>query len=287
MKSIPYVVLTLVLLAAPLPAAEQPGIPVDLQPSPIPSVPLMKRVPDFTEWAVNIMGRAAVKKQTKATDSPMAEQESSRLKRIEVTKTGPVIHEELTTIGGGKTDKWFFQGSIQVTNHGDRLSLLSGGARDFSDPVRSDYGARDFEGFDWISPQNYRGIGSLQGRACMVFIDSKSDGDLFVTPMVEEMMRRQNPKDMMHGSPGKGRGSGQGSDANGAKPTPKLKPGTVIACIDLETRLPLSLVTDSETRIISYINLPKVIQTVPENISQTLRQEENRTARLSRVRPNS
>ena len=206
------------------------------------SGPLLNRVPDYTKWVITIKIQ-----KTKSQDLPagpadlIAAQEALRIRSIVVTKTGPVIREEIFMGEGRKWEKWVFNGTIGVINYGTRLVVTNEQFSNSEDRFHSDFGKSDFDGLNWIGVDNYKGVKKMEGMDCLVFEKTLSDERF-----------REAPQSINPAAPGK---------------PPGEQPGKTIAFISIQSRLPAYLLKDGELRTYTFIALPKVIQPVPAPIA--------------------
>ena len=191
-----------------------------------------------------------------------------RVKKITATRSGPVVYEEIIDEAGNKMEKWYTNNE-QYTRKSGSAEYFSARSNDFSNVNYAYHSPTGFPGFDWISKKNFAGIEKVAGRECMVYRDRKDlqavlDPDLF---SFLETMRRDQPK---------------------SEGEPTVSPGgvtAVVASIDQETRLPVSLQLGDETRTFTFLEPPRVQADLPEELKKQLEQRQKAWNQLIRAAP--
>jgi hypothetical protein len=126
------------------------------QPSPtpeLPSLPLLKPVPDRTKWTVTVKGKPAGKGNV-ANDG-----QSGTIHTIIGAKTDNILHVISIAGNGNKSDTWS-DGKVQVIiNPAWKKPLISSGS------------PQEFPKPDWISLKNYTDTLKKDGRDYLVFRD--------------------------------------------------------------------------------------------------------------------
>jgi hypothetical protein len=145
-------------------------------PVPPPGPLIQKRAPDFAKWTVtvsldeNAQGQSGTASPSGGSSPNNAPSKKITTKKV-ITKTRDVIHVEFTDEDGRVWNLWD-QGSLHAFIWPD------GKTANFAAPSLSsentnflylDFSNSDFDGFDWISASNYKGIKEVAGKSCLVF----------------------------------------------------------------------------------------------------------------------
>lgn len=198
---------------------------------PPPKAPVLKRQPDFSSWTVTYRYRENAKSDAAPTPTPKPNPYvfSDRKLSFTVIRTGKVLSEVTEWTSGSKTELWIWNNLRAGVIPGTKKLALIPFA---SDSESFDYRRMDFEGLDWISPENYRGLAKWKGQPVYFF---------------EE---------------------GSAAPAPAGKPIeiPSGKWGsTRWAVVSPETRLPLLSYDGMAEREYHYNAAPTQIQTPPQN----------------------
>lgn len=237
--------------------AQNPAAPAGT-PSPLPPGPLIKPVPSGIRWTITRKGGAKGASQEGGKAEPGASPESGETKGQEKEKEGAnrfdiqIIGEKVgdvshtvTTYGGGNR--------AEVWKKGGQQSTLSTG---WTQPVISAAGADEAEDLDWISAANFVNVRDVLGRKCMVFQDK-------ILPQGAAALLRYNRSIHHELSPGMKehlkRANIAVEEASGSS-QPELSADTLkenaVACIDLESRLPMALQVGKVVTTYKYEALP-------------------------------
>jgi len=132
---------------------------------PLPAGPLIKRAPEFSQWAATTIAQAA----SKGEEAPGGGAAKPKvLQRVQVTKTGPIRWLVTIEPTGNRLEAWC-KGSLQIFMRPEWKEPMLSDASDRDNPMRLDFSKTDFPGFEWISASNYKGIRKVDGRERIVF----------------------------------------------------------------------------------------------------------------------
>jgi hypothetical protein len=141
---------------------------------PPPPSPVLARLPEFASWTVTY--RYADEGKSKASPTPTPKPNpyvfSDRKRNLSVIKTGPVWSEQTEWTSGNRTELWIYNnlraGIVPGTKKLALIPFTAGSDESF------DYRRMDFEGLDWIKPDNYRGPAKWQGQLVYFFEEGSS-----------------------------------------------------------------------------------------------------------------
>jgi hypothetical protein len=242
-------------MAAPL-CAQDSKIP------PLPAGPLLKRAPDYSTWTVTCQGHpleASAPLKTGTTGEGSHKDKEPVTMFSTVIKTGSTILEQNVDAGGQRHQIWHASGIRVIPVPGSSNPMVCpdyGGG----DIVSINFASSDFSGFDWLSQSTYTGIVKYQGNDCIVFNGTVSP--LSVREQMEE------------------RGFIEQSRALGQSVPDALKVPAV-ACIDLQTRLPLYAQFGHEKRVYQYGAPPTAPLALPTELAGPVKAYVQKIARLS------
>lgn len=211
---------------------------------------IQKRAPDFATWKISSVS-SVTKGTTGKSKSKAARAETknpSAGRSVTITKTNPIIHASQTDAQGQKWNIWWDGTALVVVsaNGGDAAFVAPPGDRDSYNPLYFSFSESDFPDFGWVSKQTYTGTKMVDGRKCLVF-DRKP-------PVVESTE----------------------SDAAAQSFVP------IEACIDAETRLPVSVSSSGLTKVYSFEAAPTAMQVLPESVRTLLESRSNADKQLER-----
>ena len=229
---------------------------------PLPPDLLLSSAPASSQWVV------AFTYPDKNAPAASSEGGFGRVKKITATRSGPVVYEEIIDEAGNKMEKWYTNNE-QYTRKMGSVEYFSARSNDFSNVNYAYHSPTGFQGFDWISKKNFAGIEKVDGRECMVYRDRKDLQAVLAPDLFTflEAMRREQPKS-----------AGEPTGTPGAVTA-------VVACIDQETRLPVSLQLGEETRTFTFLDPPRVPVALPEELKQQLEQRQKAWNQLIRAAP--
>lgn len=230
------------------------------RPTPPPG-PLLNRAPNFSSWMV-VIKRPKPDDVTKGSGRtggappPTAGGETKPTVEIRVTltKTGPIRKEEEADGNGHTMVKWY-TGAMQITmKSGWTTPVLSSAATNPFDSLLTDYSKTDFPGFEWISEQNFVGIKNVAGHNCLIFKDKAS------LVSADELRIRKEIALLSAG----------GNASTTLKIDPEQFQKEAVACIDVETRLPVALQRVDETRLYQFQTPPQEMLALPKELQAPL-----------------
>lgn len=249
MKTLRLIWLPLLVCGSSLWAQKANPTPADLPPGP----PIEKRAPDPSQWLITttLSGTAALNDQANAEKSAKAT-EGPSMTKIMVTKTGNIYRVEHLDEA---RQLWtiFASGATQIMVWPDRHSaaeLAVSNNPDAPNPFMTDFSVTDFPGFKWVGWDKYSEMKSYKGIKCIVFRGEQSLVD--------------------SGYPSAGR-----------------QHRTVMAYVNVETRLPVVLVDADEANVFEWKPAPKGMLTLPPSAMAVLqeRQKAEQQMALHAARP--
>ena len=139
--------------------------------APLPSGPLLKRMPEYSTWRVTCEGLPVAGDAPRAKESTADGQGKAKdalVIQSSVVKTGSTIFEEEVDAHGQHMQVWHVSGLRITMDPGARTPTVCpdyGGGDIYS----VNFTAADFAGLDWVSAETYSGVTKYQGRDCMIF----------------------------------------------------------------------------------------------------------------------
>jgi hypothetical protein len=221
----------------------------------LPPGPLIqKRAPEFARWT--IFSKTAAKtsdSKDKPSTSEKTDASPNGSPKFSITKTGKIIRVIFFEDEKLPWNIWCKDGTvIAVWPDGKNLGFASRPTRpDAFNPLYLDFANSDFQGFEWLSAKNYTGIREVFGRKCLVFKDRI----------------KQTPEGM------------RSDDPDAASMTYESSP---VASVDLETRLPVSLVNETGAVIYQFHDAPTEMQTLPANVQGLIDQQKQAVQSVAR-----
>ena len=238
---------------------------------PVPKGPLLKSAPPFSQWTI-VYSYADEKSRHDQTQEPRESRstESSRIKKIIAVRNGSLTYEQIFDSAGQKTEKWYSKDQ-QYTRHHGATDFYSAGNKDFNNIDYEYRSQTGFQGFDWISMDNFVGVQKVFARECLVFRDRKDQLSIL------------DPNAAVYQNELRAEFKGGGSSAD-VKEIAEDKVGT-IACIDLETRLPVALQIAGQTRRFSFQEPPATPITLPLELMTQIEEHQKRWSELTKAAP--
>jgi hypothetical protein len=224
---------------------------------PLPTGPLLKRMPDYSVWSVVIQGTPIGSGSGMGAASGEA---PPRLAQAKVIKTGSIIQELNTNKNGQIEEIWHLDGVRIMKLPDAKIPLVSPDSAGGGDIYSVNFSVSDFAGLDWISPNTYVGIEKYKGRDCIIFRDT-------VSPLTSEVMQQQS--------------SAISSARADGREVPNEIKVPAVAYIDLETRLPIYAEFGQEKRSYGYGDPPKAKLSLPMDLSGALKEYILKIKRLS------
>lgn len=221
----------------------------------LPTGPLLRTVDNFSRWEVSFAYSDDQQKKGDTIDAKATSlSENARPRKITTTKTGPIIHEETTDVIDRQTDTWF-NGNTQYAKAGSSRIWLQASPGLMGDTAYHPLPANGFRNLDWITPDNYVGlVPAAGGRQYLVF----TQGGLQKLDLTDAAERNDR----------------------------MTKAGT-IAYVDADSRLPILVRINGETRAYRFDAAPAQVQTLPVDLADQIKKGEEARARLlqSAARP--
>jgi len=149
-------------------------------PAPMPSGPLLRlRAPDLARWIV--------------TFNPGGGGKAGFSRKVAVTKTGQIRHEQTLEANGQRREKWCV-GDLDYSKPAGSKRYLAYTGRSFTGGViderlYTDYSKTDFPGMEWVSAKNYATVRPVMNRDCIVFERKAAGGEAAATACVDLQTR--------------------------------------------------------------------------------------------------
>lgn len=256
------VALTLLFAAVSSLAQDAPRRDAPASPSPRPAPPvgpLLKPAPDFSAWEIAFIypEDSSGKATTTAGSTPAVNrtENARRLRQVNTTKTGKIIHEVSMYASGKQVDTWH-DGKIQyqkqagagfwVARNG---TVLDGTSTDNSYVAFPNSGFRDL---DWVTDKTYVATVPYGDRACLVFVQTGANK----------------------------------IDTNDPARLKQILDGQeVVAYVDAETRLPISHRIGKILRVYKFTAPPSEMQTFPPDLAGEIKRGEDARTRVNTMAP--
>jgi len=224
-------------------------------PTPRPTPPagpyIQKRAPEFSSWVVSTQD-PGVGGSTGTNKSPSASGSSgdslARRTGFSVTKTGKIYHISLVDRQGQNWNLWS-DGKLVAhvpPNGGDAMFITPPDRPYITNPLYLTFPNSDFEGFDWISAANFQEVRDVMGQQCLVFSGT-------VKVVSTEADR-----------------TGEWFDSR-------------VACVNAETRLPVSLSDANGVKIFKFLAPPMAMQTLPEGMLKMINKKLHAEEQLAKL----
>ena len=224
----------------------------------VPDGPLLRPAPSFAQWEITFQysDDQRKKEQAGAPGAKAASTFDPRPRKVVTTKTGAIIHEEVTCVDGKAKHVWFNAGT-QYVKHGGQSVWLEADPRKSTSGVSGDPDAdpmppSGFRKLEWVTSNNYAGTIPYAGGNCFVFVpggESKVD---------------------LHDS---------------AKQAQLLSSQGTVAYIDAESRMPVAVRSEGETRSFHFNPTPSAMQALPADLANQIKKGEEGRARLDQRAP--
>lgn len=149
-----------------LAASAQSSLGQDIPP---PKFPVLARLPESAAWTMSYRYPTDAKSDASPTPTPKPNPYvfSDRKRTVTVSKAGQVWNEQIEWTSGNHTELWIYNnmraGIIPGTKKLALIPFSAESAESF------DYRRMDFEGLDWIKPENYKGLAKWQGKPVYFF----------------------------------------------------------------------------------------------------------------------
>ncbi|HEY0258093.1 MAG TPA: hypothetical protein VGC39_11665 [Candidatus Methylacidiphilales bacterium] len=213
----------------------------------VPSEPLVHPAPAFSQWTITFSypdDAKAISGSDPSAAAKLVPQNTNaalRPRTIITTKTGEIIHEETLTVGGNKTEDWQVHGNYYIKYPGKDFwsAYETSGTSAGGTSVVMGLPVSGFRGLDWITKETYAGEIKAGMGGTLVFV------------------------------PG-GRNTVNAGDPSKQK---ELESLAKIALVDAETRLPVMVRAEGETRVFKFTESPPAsVQTLPEDLASEIKE---------------
>jgi hypothetical protein len=253
--------LSILIFGCAVPLLGQQSAPAPSK-APLPPGPLLKRTPDYSTWSITFQGTplAGGAPSTNGTSGGrQGQQKGAPVAQLTVVKTGSRILEYYVDASGQRHEIWHIAGiRIMMNLVGDAKPLVCpdyGGG----DIESIDFTVSDFAGLDWVSAKTYSGMAKYQGTDCIVFKSNISPLEGWQQKLEAAAIEQARVL---------------GQHANAIKIP-------AVACIDLDTRLPLVAQFGGEKRIYQYGPPPRALLQLPPQLAGPAEEYEHRIEALS------
>lgn len=220
-----------------------------------PPGPLIEsRAPEYSRWT--IYGKTMSKggeSGDKTAGTTQKDASPNGSPKFTITKTGKIIRVIFFEDAKLPWNIWCMDSTvIAVWPDGKNVGLAARPNRpDAFNPLYMDFSKSDFQGFEWISEKNFAGVQDVLGRKCLVFRDN--------VKRVPEGTRSDDPE------------AASASFESAA-----------VASVDLETRLPVSLVNENGAFVYQFHEAPSAMQTLPPNVQAVIDQQKEAAQAVAR-----
>ena len=145
-----------------------------------PKLPMVHRMSAFASWTVT----HEYKDSSGKSQTP-----PSAIQSLTVTKTDKTYWLQTLLASGKKTETWVFDGTqLQSTPDGVSIYLVPAPTKESPQPLYVDYSKNEFEELEWLSPSNYKGIDTYQGKPIYRFEMAKSGAHLTALLSVDSQL---------------------------------------------------------------------------------------------------
>ncbi len=138
----------------------------------VPDGPLINPVPNFSKWVISITYPQESRQPSNANPVPPPAPDQPRT--ITTTKTGDIIHEVMTSVGGDRLDKWQVGQLCYIKLPGDsywgeydRRDVQDNAT---TDPSRLPVPDSGFRNVDWIESETFSGTIEDAGTSYLLFL---------------------------------------------------------------------------------------------------------------------
>jgi hypothetical protein len=274
---LPLFCCALLTLASATFGQDSPGTP-----PPLPSGPLLKRAPDLSTWTVTSQNGAPPKQGQNQNSGGDNQQAPQGFRQAVVTKTGKIIDEQLVDALGRKFELWHVNGMLLTGGESAPVIVPDSAGKDI---YTTNFALSDFAGLDWISPRTYAGIQKVMGRDCIIFrgeVNSQPAAVQSETKLAGDRANLVAARAAYYASNISGSGGGQSTSSTALKGNLSAEVSAV-ACIDLETRLPVAVTFGQETRTYVFGQPPTSPLELPPAFATALGAYQKHITNLSRA----
>lgn len=222
-------------------------------PTPLPPGPLVKPFPSQIRWIImrkdeggaSQTASPAPSQAASPAASPAASQAApQKTPDIQIVgeKVGDISHTISTYVGGTKMEVWKTRGQEVTVRTGGRVPIVSQSTPDAA------------EDLGWIGASNFKGIQGVSGIKCMIFRAKIVPANMVGAVRLAQMAREQYNNSLKAGT------QNPLFDSWRDKPENLVDPASyevdAIACIELESRLPITLKVGKLVTTYKYEALP-------------------------------
>jgi len=214
-----------------------------------PKEPFLNPAPQYSEW---------LESYSYPQDRPGKEDVSAQapipplsIRKTLTTKTGNILHEEVINVAGKKIDKWQVDKTLYLKRigHTSWVILSTIYSSTFFDPELP-IPSSGFQYFDWLKSENFAGIANSGGKNWYVFVDYKVVNPEIINSEKLQSLFESNQK---------------------------------VACIDIQTKLPVRYQFNGVIVTYTYNTPPNSMQSLPPELAKLIKESENQRAKLSVV----
>gem|GEM_PF-1545618 len=162
-RSAPFPTRLLLLFLCLLPLAPAPG-------EELPPGPIIARMPERSAWTV------IYHYPTPEEGRPPSRFARYRPTQQRVTRDGTLVHA-ITVFGSGAEEERWIAGSLEAMRVQGSQEVVAVEFGEVPPPDYFRFETSDFQGLDWVTPENYRGTRSYEGRRVRVFFMSSRGGE--------------------------------------------------------------------------------------------------------------
>lgn len=216
---------------------------------------VQKRAPVFSSWVVTAGGQPANNPGEPHAPRPGNQPTQSGDPKayattFTITKTGKIYHVVFADAQGQTWNLWSTGGIVaNVPAGGGDAGFIAPPPTPYQkSPLYVNFPNTDFEGFDWITPENFRGIKDFMGQQCLVFSST-------VTEVSPE------------------------SDSSGA--AVKTSENRT-AYVDAESRLPVAVINSNGLTTFRFLPPPTAMQSLPDSMLKVLNNQLDAEKALAR-----
>ena len=259
-----YNAIAILLAVALTPQAQAQTEP----PSRPPGILLQLRAPAISQWTVTCYPS---KTPANAEAENKTASDSSAVKSSQfttVTKTKNIIHEQVSMPNGQRKETWTVGGLQFLTLPGsterevkDCASIARVRAENFT---YTDFSKTDFPGLENLTPDDYVGTSKVMGRECIVLRKETP-----AAPKEDRMDLKKEELDI--------------EALTQPLPSSEKDKTNLVACVDLQIRLPILVEQDGEKRIYQFGAPPQAMLTLPKDIQQDLERRAREREQMGRM----
>jgi len=216
---------------------------------------VQKRAPAFSSWVVTAGAQPATISggpQNPRPENPPAQSGDPKptASSFTITKTGKIYHVVYADAQGQTWNLWSTGGIVaHVPPGGGDAGFIAPPPTPYQkSPLYVNFPNTDFEGFDWIAPENFRGSKDFMGQPCLVFSAT-------VTEVSPE------------------------SDSSGAAVKTSENRTAYVAA---ESRLPVAVINSNGLTTFRFLPTPTAMQSLPASMLKVINKQLDAEKALAR-----